>query len=63
MEEKQNKGSSHEDRPNHDQVMLFCEQHGWTGVTEGICYGAASCKDAAICVLASNFAGRHEKKK
>jgi hypothetical protein len=62
MEEKHETGSSPDDRLNPNPVMLFCEQHGWTGVTEGICYGSTSCKDAAVCVLASNFAGRHEKK-
>jgi hypothetical protein len=63
MEEKHDKGPSLDDRVNPNPTMLFCEQHGWTGVTEGICYGSASCKDAAVCVLASNFAGLHEIKK
>jgi hypothetical protein len=62
MKKKHETDSSLDDRLNPNPVMLFCEQHGWTGVTEGICYGSTSCKDAAVCVLASNFAGRHEKK-
>jgi hypothetical protein len=61
MEENHVHSSAFVDRTNPGPTVLFCEQHGWSGVTEGICYGSASCKDAAICVLASNFAGRHEK--
>jgi hypothetical protein len=61
MEEKHDTGLSLDDRPNPS--MLFCEQHGWTGVMEGMCYGSVSCKDAAVCVMASNFEGRREGKK
>ncbi|MDR0583716.1 MAG: hypothetical protein LBG57_05120 [Treponema sp.] len=51
-----------DDGPNINPTMLFCEQHGWTGANEGICYGSVSCKDAAICVLASNYAAWKSKK-
>jgi hypothetical protein len=61
MEEKYDE-KDFADGPNYNPTMLFCEQHGWTGVNEGICYGSASCRDAAICVLASNFAARHGEK-
>jgi hypothetical protein len=61
MEENHVHGAAFVDPTHLSPTVLFCEQHGWSGVTEGICYGSGSCKDAAICVLASNFAGRHNK--
>lgn len=53
---------TNEERFDPRPIKLFCEQHGWTGVNEGICYGSTSCKDAAICVMAANFAARHREK-